>query len=830
MSHVDSPKKATPSLRAEARAAIRRGWVLTPLHGKKPVLTEWTTAAPPDARQVADWIARGLNLGLRTGVASGVFVVDEDTGKGGNLAASCEAHGVEIPRTVTVETGGGGLHLYFRAPDPCPGNSASKLGPHIDTRGEGGQVVFVGSVHPTTHEPYRWAAGLSPDDVELAELPLQLLAVLRNEQPEAARPNTHPHASTYGRSKYADAALDREIEALANTAEGARNAQLNVAAFNLGQLIGGGELHRSDVEHALEQAAEACGLVRDDGAASVRATIASGLTAGIAKPRTAPEPRQRPRGRPPLRVVPPPGDAATGGEDADELPEVLVPGGHTDSAGDYHEVRVNQFVDEILATLPPGTLYRRADTAGELVGQPGARTFREATPNRIKYLVDKHVRCIKWVKRKADSIAVKVYQNCSRENAHDVLDAAATSTVIRALELLTPYPVFLGRDLALASPGWNEAHGVYYDEPPGLVGLDPSPASFTPERIRAILDDLTIDFPWKQDSAGIGAQVGSASRTNYYGLLLTPLLRPAIDGNVPMHMILSPIPRTGKTKLAEEILGGVILGRRTPAMQLSGTDEERDKRILATLKRGDTILHLDNIREFLDSGAIASLLTSSTYSGRVLGRSEMAAVPNRVTIVATGNNVRATEELVKRTIPIELATQTDEPEARVDFRHPDLWAHVLESRRDILGALLAAVARWRDGERQRWLWPLGGFERWSEIVGGILDANGIPCWRRNEKAWRRTSDQLGEDLRALVELWGANPIRAQQASARELFELANEADLFPQVRRAATERGQLTQFGMRVLGRHIDAPVGSWFIRRQGSGSSAFYFLEPRES
>jgi energy-coupling factor transporter ATP-binding protein EcfA2 len=59
-----------------------------------------------------------------------------------------------------------------------------------------------------------------------------------------------------------------------------------VAAFSLGQIIGGGELDRNEVEHQLFQAAG--GLVADDGKSSVKATITSGIRAGIKEPRSTP--------------------------------------------------------------------------------------------------------------------------------------------------------------------------------------------------------------------------------------------------------------------------------------------------------------------------------------------------------------------------------------------------------------------------------------------------------------------------------------------------------------------------------------------------------------
>lgn len=85
--------------------------------------------------------------------------------------------------------------------------------------------------------------------------------------------------------RYAARALAEEISTLLSTTEGKRNDQLNIAAFKLGTLVGGGHLDRRDVEERLRAAALHIGLTE----AETEATLRSGMSAGIAKPRTVPK-------------------------------------------------------------------------------------------------------------------------------------------------------------------------------------------------------------------------------------------------------------------------------------------------------------------------------------------------------------------------------------------------------------------------------------------------------------------------------------------------------------------------------------------------------------
>ena len=84
--------------------------------------------------------------------------------------------------------------------------------------------------------------------------------------------------------KYARSVLEAECADLASTGHG-RNGQVNTCAFKLGQFIPGGYLPRHEIEHCIEAAAHASGYVRKDGIAAVRASMRSGLDAGMKQPR-----------------------------------------------------------------------------------------------------------------------------------------------------------------------------------------------------------------------------------------------------------------------------------------------------------------------------------------------------------------------------------------------------------------------------------------------------------------------------------------------------------------------------------------------------------------
>ena len=80
---------------------------------------------------------------------------------------------------------------------------------------------------------------------------------------------------------YGQAALREEAAKVLTANNGSRNNQLNQSAFSLGQLAAAGILTESEIEATLERAAVGAGL----GITEARATINSGLNAGLSEPR-----------------------------------------------------------------------------------------------------------------------------------------------------------------------------------------------------------------------------------------------------------------------------------------------------------------------------------------------------------------------------------------------------------------------------------------------------------------------------------------------------------------------------------------------------------------
>lgn len=156
-----------------ALAYAGRGWRVFPiLRGDKKPAVRWKTEATTEPATIAGWFTPDAVWGLGIATGDGLVVLDVDPRKGGreSLAALQAEHG-SIEPTLTVHTGGQGLHYYFAAADRVA-NSVGRLGAGLDVRGEGGYVVAPPSLH-ASGVTYRFALGSGPMTA-LAPAPLFL--------------------------------------------------------------------------------------------------------------------------------------------------------------------------------------------------------------------------------------------------------------------------------------------------------------------------------------------------------------------------------------------------------------------------------------------------------------------------------------------------------------------------------------------------------------------------------------------------------------------------------------------------------------------------------
>lgn len=311
-------KAAQSDLAKAALALAKKGWPVFPCHpnDKRPLVGESSPGADDaglyratcDSETITAWWKKWPKamIGVPTGAPIGVFVIDIDPKDGPTaeevLAAIEAAIGEPLPQGPRVQTPRGGLHLYLAMPASAEIGNRTKVIPCVDVRGTGGYVIVPPSIRQGAKARKDGCDGVAYTSLKKAKPPAPSDALIHfvteyrhgrdQDAPATSRsaarpPSTGPAPMSRDEKvlNYALKALHAEVDALGSTTEGSRNDRLNRAAYALGQLVGAGALEEHDVVDALEAAADRCGLLREDGVRSVRATIQSGLRGGIAQPR-----------------------------------------------------------------------------------------------------------------------------------------------------------------------------------------------------------------------------------------------------------------------------------------------------------------------------------------------------------------------------------------------------------------------------------------------------------------------------------------------------------------------------------------------------------------
>ncbi|MFI6889954.1 bifunctional DNA primase/polymerase [Streptosporangium canum] len=277
-----------------ALASVERGLAVFPIPAgsKKPIIKDWPNRCVVDPEIIRRcWPARS-NVGIGC-KANRLLVVDldrhdEEADGIESFRQLLQDHGQPWPETFTVSTPSNGVHLYFWAPTGTNfGNTTGKrksgLAPGIDTRGPGGEKDGGYVVGPTSIWEGRTYDVVK--DTPIIVLPNWIAELLDNLTPKWTGEVKPVGSLPKTQDLYVQRALEGEVQNILEIGAGARNDQLNRSAFSLGTLVGAGLLDQADAVTALRAAADAVGLVDDDGARQVDATILSGLRAGIRKPR-----------------------------------------------------------------------------------------------------------------------------------------------------------------------------------------------------------------------------------------------------------------------------------------------------------------------------------------------------------------------------------------------------------------------------------------------------------------------------------------------------------------------------------------------------------------
>ena len=117
----------------------KNGFDLVPImkNGKAPIEKDWTNKSHKDKKEWLEWIKNGLNIGVKTGVKSGITIIDIDQ-------KPIPEEVKQLVKNVLIQETKNGFHLFFKYDKDFPKTRINDL--KIDLENNGGQVVLYPSI------------------------------------------------------------------------------------------------------------------------------------------------------------------------------------------------------------------------------------------------------------------------------------------------------------------------------------------------------------------------------------------------------------------------------------------------------------------------------------------------------------------------------------------------------------------------------------------------------------------------------------------------------------------------------------------------------------
>lgn len=313
----------------------------------------------------------------------------------------------------------------------------------------------------------------------------------------------------------------------------------------------------------------------------------------------------------------------------------------------------------------------------------------------------------------------------------------------------------LRRDGALISEcGYDPSTGIYL-ESYLQVSVPTTPTLRDAEQALYRLMDLMADFEF----------VNHAGKTVWLAALLSVTCRHTYNGPTPIFIFDASKKGAGKSRLAD-MISIIATGQKAARMVYSTNDEEMDKRITSLGLAGEQLVLIDNIKNKLASPSLDAALTSDTYRGRILGKTEMTpSIPMKVVWLATGNGMIIGADTSRRALLTRIEPSVANPETRTGPRPGSVWRHeriieyVTINRGELLSCALTIVSAFihagRPNEQHNETGAIGSFEEWSDTIrAAITWAGGIdPCEVLKDT---RAADVEELAVQTMIDCWPVN--------------------------------------------------------------------------
>lgn len=465
--------------------------------------------------------------------------------------------------------------------------------------------------------------------------------------------------------------------------------------------------------------------------------------------------------------------------------------------------RLDQLVDDAWDELlgGGGTLYRQGSRVVEIETSPSE--LPQTWPldeNSLRYVL---AGGIDFFARKQVPLPNGGQQIVEYDVQAPLALAKTMLSMARRVPVLlrvSPVPYFGANGRLIQTPGYDERSMIFYAP---IIDVKPIPTRPTARDIAAavsIVDTTLQDFPF----------ASQADKAHAIALGIEPFARAMIDGPMPIHLFESPTPGTGKGLLADVMLRASLGGypRRQPAPD---SDAEYRKVITAAVEEGAAVVVFDNLKDVLDSGSLAAAVTTTIWADRKLGTNQTINGQINWSWVVTANNPVLGDDFTRRCVRTRIMADVEKPSER-DFAIDNLKDWVAQHEGDLAWAFLTLIQAWVSAGMRPWTGQtFGSFEKWSRVIGGVLETAGIGGFLKNtDELYDSASTEAGA-WRAFTEAWWEKH-EDKGVTAAQLFPLVRAYNIDLALE-GKDDQGQMRSLGTRI-GRQRDRIYGDLTITR----------------
>jgi hypothetical protein len=370
----------------------------------------------------------------------------------------------------------------------------------------------------------------------------------------------------------------------------------------------------------------------------------------------------------------------------------------------YARERVGVMAHALAQNLRGSGLYKAGK---ELVTvDEGTGEFQLMTARRAVSWLDE------WVSFYVIENKERRFVSLSRRKVEEVLAADAFLCKVPVLNGINSVKLPVRRkdgSLELLQPGYDRESGIFTMR----MGLDYD-ENMPPDAARACLAEMLRFFPF--GAQGLTGQIAAMFTVFCSGML-------PLTARPPMFIWNANQVGSGKTRLAQLCLYPVF-GTANLATWWD-RNEDMKKELDSAAQEFVPYLFFDDQSGKLRCNLLNGFVTSSRWSGRVMGTKERFYVTLRAITFVTGNQLTYSDDILRRSRIIELfqPVQWDQrvlPPEAIDMTEE--WLAADENRSRILSALWSLVKYSEDCQARQPVVPsrrMASFEGWSRVIPPI---------------------------------------------------------------------------------------------------------------